>query len=290
MITDLLAPGAIGVHFVEQQRPVDAVATPFPSWNRHCRDDGGGKGLARGWYVTIGANTGHGKSLLGINLSAHAIRSGESVGYASAEMSCAQLATRFYAILTGATVRAIERGASFDPSVMRTVTAELERVRAESGGSFLTNAGPVCRVDEVLELMGELYDRGCRYFVVDYLQLLAARNSEKLFTAVSDASARVREFARTHNVVVVALSQFNRTTSANYSDRPTIQGLMGASSIENDSDQVALLDHTRSEEIAPGRKRTHILLAKNRHGSVGEIPIQWDYSTLRVREFTKGDV
>ena len=54
----LLKEGEPRRHFAEQAKPVDAVPTPLPTWNMHCRDDGGGVGLARGWHVTIGAATG----------------------------------------------------------------------------------------------------------------------------------------------------------------------------------------------------------------------------------------
>ena len=91
------------------------------------------------------------------------------------------------------------------------------------------------------------------------------------------------EIAKKSLVITIGLSQFNRTTSANYAERPTIQGMMGASSVENDSDCVLLLDHTRYKRT-DSEARTWALLGKNRHGSTGEIPILWDYRTLRVRE------
>ena len=56
--------------------PVDAVPTPLPGWNNHCRDEGGGVGIARGWHVVVAGNTGLGKSLLSLNLAAGAIKHG----------------------------------------------------------------------------------------------------------------------------------------------------------------------------------------------------------------------
>ena len=85
------------------------------------------------------------------------------------------------------------------------------------------------------------------------------------------------------NVVTVGLSQMNRQTSSNRVDSPFAQGLIGSSSLENDADQVLLLDHSRYEKGNRSAK-TWALLAKNRHGSQGDIPIEWDYKTLRVRE------
>lgn len=283
-IDNLLDRGVVSLHFMEQQKPVDAVATPFPSWNRQCRDDGGGKGLARGWYVTVAGATGSGKSLLGINLAAKAIRAGERVGYVTAEMSHGQLATRLFAALTGTAVRGLERG-SFDPNLMRSATAELDRISNTSGGAFFTTDHPVHTLPEVQRLLVRLRDDlKCTFYVIDYLQLLVARDTEKLFTAVSDASAMCREFARRSNAVVIGLSQFNRRTTTARKARPMVDGLMGASSIENDSDQVVMLDHTRIKKAGDGQKQSYLLIGKNRHGGKGEIPVLWDYNTLRVWE------
>ena len=96
---------------------------------------------------------------------------------------------------------------------------------------------------------------------------------------------KVVDFAREHEVAVVALSQYNRTTSANRRESPVPQSLIGSSALENDSDQTLLLDHSRYQLSPDGRfAKTWALLGKNRHGSTGEIPIEWDYRTLRVRE------
>ena len=177
----------------------------------------------------------------------------------------------------------LERGSTYDPAEAEAVAEKIAEMRERTGARFYAADDTIHEPTEVLRRLEEFSDKGCRLIVVDYLQLLAARDSERLFTAVSNASAFVREFARTEGVVTIGLSQFNRPTSGNYSESPIVQGLMGASSLENDSDLVLLLDHSRYEregDIA----RTWAILGKNRHGSTGEIPILWDYRTLRVRE------
>jgi replicative DNA helicase len=83
-------------------------------------------------------------------------------------------------------------------------------------------------------------------------------------------------------VVMVGLSQFNRETSKN-KERPQIQGLMGGSPLENDSDQVVLLNHAKVEKRGHFTD-TEALLAKNRHGPAADIPVMWDYRTLTLTE------
>jgi replicative DNA helicase len=70
---------------------------------------------------------------------------------------------------------------------------------------------------------------------------------------------------------------------------------MGGSPLENDSNQVVLLDHSRSKRIERPdpmtgytvvHKETFLLIDKNRHGQQGEIPVIWDFGTLRINELT----
>jgi len=71
-VTDLMQPGRIRRHLEELKQPVDAIATPLPMWNQQCRDEGGGVGLALGWHVIVAGSTGHGKSIMALNMAAEA--------------------------------------------------------------------------------------------------------------------------------------------------------------------------------------------------------------------------
>ena len=280
-VTDLMRPGRIRRHLEELKEPVDAIATPLPMWNQQCRDEGGGVGLAMGWHVIVAGSTGHGKSLMALNMAAEAIKAGEVVAFMSLEMSTAQLASRLYAMLTDTDVRLLERGSSPPPDVER----KLCEIHETTGGRFLTNEQPIHEISEIqAQLRYWAEEKGARLFFVDYLQLATSRDAESLYREVSNISSRIREFARQMNVVTVGLSQMNRQSSTDRFNSPQPQGLIGSSSLENDSDQTVILDHSRYERGEKRTARTFLLLSKNRHGGQIEIPIEWDYRTLKVRE------
>ena len=280
-VTDLMRPGRIVKHLEGLRRPVDAIATPLESWNRQCRDEGGGLGLAMGWHVILAGSTGHGKSLMALNMAATAIEAGEVVAFMSLEMSTAQLASRFYAMLTDTDVRLLERGQTPPPEVER----KLCEIHESTGGRFLTNEQPIFEISQIqAQLRYWAEESGARLCIVDYLQLATSRTAENLYREVSDISSRVRELAKQLNVVTVGLSQMNRQTSGDRFNSPRAQGLIGSSSLENDSDQTLILDHSRYERGDDRTAKTFALLAKNRHGGQGEIPIEWGYRSLRVRE------
>lgn len=284
---DLTAPAVVERHFEKQTEPVRAVPTPLGKWNRQCRDEGGGEGLAYGWHIGIGGATGKGKSLLAENIGATALRSAQPVGFVSFEMSKSQLATRLYAIATETPVRHLERGDSFSQRAAEKVSERLPEL-CRGGAGFHTNDRPLRDIHEAVDLMHYWREEHLvRLFIVDYLQLAAPRDAESEYQAVSYVSRLVRQFAVETDSVTIGLSQLNRSTSANRSESPIVEGLKSTSSLEQDSDQVLLLDHSRYErQRGPNtdKAKTFLLLAKNRHGATGEIPVEWDYRTLRIRQ------
>jgi replicative DNA helicase len=94
-------------------------------------------------------------------------------------------------------------------------------------------------------------------------------------------SHQLREAALSLGVTLVTLSQFNRQTSANRQERPVAQGLMGGSAVENDAHQVLLFDHSRFTRNGLTAD-TWLIIDKNRHGSVEDIPVRWNYQNLRL--------
>ena len=285
---NILMPRALDYYGEDQQKPVDAVPTPLEAWNSHCRDAGGGVGLAHGWHVIIAGATGHGKTLMALNLAATALKNGHSVCYVSLEMSQEQLQTRVYSIISGVPVSSLERGA-FDPLQWQKAKGKLVGFQNNGLPVLLTNTGPVRNINDITEQMyGLLHDdlAPVRLFIIDYLQLANTGTDDEIYRTVSLISGQVMTFAHEHKVLTVGLSQLNRSVSANRHESPIAQGLIGSSSLENDADQVLILDHTRYQRDALNKNiaRTWLILAKNRHGSSGSIPIEWDYSTLRCRE------
>lgn len=264
--------------FKERQvQPPDAVSTHIASLNSICRDDGGGIGLAHGWFVTIGGNPGFGKSAMALNLTSAALRAGESVGYISLEMSRWQLAARFYSIHSGIPVSHLERG-TFSPAL------------AESAREHVAAMPPCYVPDEitgdwtsVVQFVYDCHAKGCRWFVLDYIQLVQLGDEDSINRAITEIVTNLRAWGVNNGSTIVNLSQFNRQTSGEYNLRPRPQGLWGGMILEAASDLVLLLDHSRYERTGHEAK-SWLLAAKNKHGPTTEIPIRWDYRTLQMSE------
>jgi KaiC/GvpD/RAD55 family RecA-like ATPase len=266
----------------EKMAPIDAVPTCLPGWNAVCGNGGGGVGLARGWFIIIGGNTGSGKSLVALNLAAAAAESGEVPVDISLEMSRSELATRYLSIVSGETIGLLEQGPRFDPEMYMKAVRSVNQVRERTGGHLLVNRKPVTRLRDVVACIKHYHENhGSRWFVVDYLQLIRTIDSHDVNTRMEAVSDAMRSLAQELRIVIVGISQFNRQTSANREERPTSQGLMGSSALENDSAQVWLLDHSRFMR-AGNIGETWLLGDKNRHGQLLDLPILWDYRTMRL--------
>ncbi len=263
--------------------PIDAIPTPYQTWNNACRMFGGGVGLARGWHTVLAGGAGAGKSLIALNLTAHALRMGYSVGWVSLEMSSEQLLLRTLGIATGRRMRELEPSNSHDPDAMTSASLEAMGRWQESGAQLLIAERPSRDMASVERLMREAIDAGCRLLVLDYLQLVNVPGSPRLDDAMRQVSSMVQSLAYGYEINTLALSQFNRSTTANGDTAPTIHGVAGSSAIENDADQMALIDHTGREQTHAGRT-FNFLLEKNRHGPQASMKLLMDSSTLAVTE------
>lgn len=264
-------------------QPVDALPTMWPSWNRACRMYGGGVGLARGWHVVAAGGAGAGKSLIALNLTSAALRSGQSVGWVSLEMSREQLLLRLLGIDTGRKLRDMEPGASFDGGTFAAASYEFMHRMEDGGASLWMAERPEREMATVERLMREAIDAGCRLLIVDYMQLVSVAGAQRLDDAMRQVSAMVQSLAYRYDVTTLALSQLNRSTTADRDAPPSMHGLAGSSAIENDADQVLLIDHTTKKEH-PGVKAFSVILDKNRHGPGTTIPVELNTATLRVSE------
>jgi len=277
--------GDLEDHHRAKLRLVDAVPTPFPTWNAMCRDEGGGIGIARGWHVVVAGGTGQGKSLLALNMAAEAIRGGERVTVISLEMSKMQLGTRFLAIFSDKNIRELEQGSEFSESEHTAACLDLTNTYASNGGRLITNREVLADLTEIDYGFGFCVEAGSRYIITDYMQLAWTGNADGIYGQITEVSHTIRGLARKHNVVSIGVSQLNRE-GAKGPESPVIQQLMGGGPLEQDADQVLLIDHStyKEDETNPKEATVDLKLGKNRHGSVGSIPCRWDYRSLRIRE------
>lgn len=110
---------------------------------------------------------------------------------------------------------------------------------------------------------------------IDYLQLLADGKAKDCYQAITGISIALHELAQTTGILVVALAQLNRNAAH---AAPSTADLKESGQLEQDADAVLLLSNDDSQYFA--------ILAKNKEGRTGKIPIAFDKERQRFLALT----
>ena len=110
---------------------------------------------------------------------------------------------------------------------------------------------------------------------IDYLQLLAASKAKDRYQQITSISIGLHELAQTTGILVVALAQLNRNAAH---ASPSTADLKESGQLEQDADAILLLSADKEEYQA--------ILAKNKEGKIGEIPLTFDKTRQRFLAVT----
>ena len=121
-----------------------------------------------------------------------------------------------------------------------------------------------------------------KLLVVDYLQLVHARNLENRVQEVSEISQNLKNLARELKIPVLAISQLSRAVEQRGTRKPQLADLRESGAIEQDADVVVLI--LREEYYNPTADNqgvAEVIIAKQRNGPVGSIKLTF------IKEYTR---
>lgn len=110
---------------------------------------------------------------------------------------------------------------------------------------------------------------------IDYLQLLTASKAKDRYQQITSISIALHELAQTTGILVVALAQLNRNAAH---ASPSTADLKESGQLEQDAAAILLLSADKEEYQA--------ILAKNKEGKIGEIPLTFDKTRQRFLAVT----
>jgi replicative DNA helicase len=114
-------------------------------------------------------------------------------------------------------------------------------------------------------------DKGIRFIIVDYLQLMHGTNRENRVQEVSEISQGLKNLARELKLPVVAMAQLNRQMESR-GGKPKLSDLRESGSIEQDADVVMFL-HREDEEV---REAVTCSIEKHRNGPTGQFNLYFN--------------
>jgi replicative DNA helicase len=235
--------------------------------------------LKPGQLVTVGAATGGGKSLFGMNLAAHvAITRCRPVLVASMEMGGSELMAR---------LTAAEAMVDLDRLVRRKLTdydwAKVIKVsdRMQNARNFILDDSPNLTLSKIrarLRWMAS-HSQPAAMVVADYLQLMTPEGSSSHANRaqeVATISRGLKLMAMEFGIPVIALAQFNRNAAGR---EPLVTDFKDSSAIEQDSNVIVLMhrppppdpDDPADKDRKDRTGEIDLIVAKNRNGISGRI-------------------
>jgi len=243
------------------------------------------------------------------------VADGAKVAFFSLEMSAEQLANRILAEQTEISSDRIRRGEVSREDFPRF----LQVVQALSRIPLFIDDTPALTVPALRTRARRLKrQHGLDLIVVDYLQLLQTggiTRTDNRVQEVSEITRGLKALAKELDLPVLALSQLSRAVEQREDKRPQLADLRESGSIEQDADVVMFIFreeyyHARSEpkqradeaedrfDERHRKWRDHgdkihnvaeVLIAKQRHGPIGEVRLQFEGMFTRFDNLERGD-
>lgn len=264
-----------------QRRAITGVPTGLVELDRMTR------GLQPSDLIYVGARPSVGKTSLALQIALEASRH-TMVGFVSVEMSRTSVGFRAVSMESRVDAVRIMTG-HVGGDEMRRVGDALgrlsERRLAIDDASGQTAAGVRAKVRR----LASRYQ--CGLVMVDYMQLLrTGQRSENRNQELSQISAGMKDLAKELNAPVVVLSQLSRDSEKNAGRRPAVWNLRDSGSLEADADLVILLhrpnQHEDGQRYSDGEP-AELIIAKQRNGPTGVIPLQWQATTMRFADVVR---
>jgi len=247
-------------------------------------------GLGKGDLVLVGARPGMGKTSFAMNLAtAAAKRTGKAVCVFSLEMSAEQLASRILSSEALVNSYSLRKG-----ELAEDEWGKLAHAAADlSECNILIDDTTGVTVSGMRSKLRRVKDLGM--VVIDYLQLMQSeRRIDNKVQEVAEISRNLKLMAKEFGVPVITCAQLSRGPESRTDKRPMLSDLRDSGAIEQDADIVMFLYRDEYyNQPKDGVSIAEVIIAKNRHGSVGKVEMAWNgqytrFSTLENEEGPQG--
>ncbi|MCI5946927.1 MAG: replicative DNA helicase [Oscillospiraceae bacterium] len=239
------------------------------------RLDGVITGLNKSDLLIVAARPAMGKTSFVLNIAANVCRhrNDKEVVIFSLEMSNEQLVTRMLSSESLVESEKLLKGTIQDDDWIKLADGA-ERL---SGMQIYLDDTAGITVTQMKAKLRRMKNLGL--VIIDYLQLMSSgRRIDNRVTEISEITRQLKLMAKELNVPVIVLSQLSRSVESRTDKRPVLSDLRESGSIEQDADIVMFLyrDHYYNKEKCPDPTLAECIVAKNRHGETGTVPLRWN--------------
>ena len=253
--------------------------------------------MGKGDLVIVGARPGMGKTSFAMNIAVNVAKhSKKSVCIFSLEMSGEQLVTRILS----------------SEALVESYSLRTGQLKSEEWNNIAVVAQQLSGCDIYIDDTSQITSTEMKsklrripnlgLVVIDYIGLMeSTSNSDNRAQQVGEISRNLKIMAKDFGIPIVCCAQLNRGTESRpgAGKRPTLADLRDSGSIEQDADIVLFLyrdeyykdiggDAAKGKDANDGSAPiensaniAEVIVAKNRHGSVGNVKMGW------IGQFTK---
>jgi replicative DNA helicase len=239
-------------------------------------------GLHKSDLIIVAARPAMGKTSFCLNVAQQAaIKTGETVGVFSLEMSKEQLV-----------IRMLCSDARVDSHRLRTGNlqekdwARLAKAYADLSSSriFIDDSATLTPLEMRAKCRRLKAEHGLGLVMVDYLQLMSGSSRfENRQQEIASISRSLKGLAKELDVPVLALSQLSRAPEGRADKRPELSDLRESGGLEQDADIVMFI--YREEEYKPTTDENmgiaEILIKKQRNGPTGAVKLAFQKAYTR---------
>jgi replicative DNA helicase len=248
-------------------------------------------GLKPGEMFVVAARPSMGKTSFMMNMVEHVcLDQGKSSMVFSCEMSAFQLVQRLVFSRSKFAMSQLSRG--YTPT-----KGDLQRIQRAavetSAAKLFIDDTPGISINELrAKARRKKRDEDIQFIAIDYLQLMKSRTKQAESSRereIAEISAGIKGLAKELGIPICILAQLNRGPESRAGKSlgvPRMSDLRESGSIEQDADMVGLLYRTayyaeNDEEREAEAGKAELVLAKNRNGETGSIPLTFIADLMR---------
>ena len=268
----------------KQKRNITGIPTGFKFLDKQTC------GLQPGDIIIIAARPSMGKSALAKDLSVNMAKEGYPNITFSLEMAKEQLYDRMLASESGIDSTKFRNGFF--------TTEEWEERNRAAGRLY----GLKIFIEDQSYKHTDIYRKirlawkldGIKCVIIDYLQLMEGDRTQKKNYEFGDITKSLKHLAKELNIPIIVLAQLNRMLETRDNKRPKLSDIKDSGNIEQDADvvmfiyrhEVYLKEKTQGNDLFDKwHGRAELIIAKQRMGPVGTIPLTWLEKTTTFKDY-----
>ena len=236
--------------------------------------------------MIIGARPSVGKTSIAQQIILNASKSKRKCLFISLEVSKKDVVLKFLANLSSVGTWKISKNFKKTQSEEGSLVAAKNQLKDfgiyTNDSSYLT----ISQIGRIIK--NQIEKQPVDLVVIDYVQIVRSDDGRgrNEATIIKETTTALKAMAKQYDVSMLALAQINRKAVEGANQVPTMNDFKGSGGIEEDADVAVILHRDRTEGKEDGyfSSSGKLIVAKNRHGRTGEIPIHFEGEFGRFNE------